>query len=318
MSKDYWFPFYPSRFKADTMHLNDEQELIYRRIIDFYMETGGSVPDNDQALANIARITLEKFQHSADVIKGFFSKANGKLQLKKCDGILADQTSRKKSYSERGKKGGRGKTNENNAIKATAKQNASTEHNSTEHSKDKKEITVVSTPKKSNGTRVIDFLPDGKIPAEFFEWAKSEYPAMPPENIIQHWKQFYDYWLGISTNKSVKSDWFATWRNGLRNQLKWDKKDEPANKPTKTDRAKAALFRSSQALGFAGQSSESATTGQSDLSVFSGFEAIREGTGGTGEHKSTIPARPSGLSFRENTGGDGFLPALLHGNADTS
>ena len=143
--KDYWYPWAPTKFRQDTMHLSDEQELIYRRLIDFYMETGGAIPDNDQALANIARVSLEKFMPHAAVIRAFFvpgtGKATAKLQLKRCDGILADQAERKQSYAERGKKGGRKKDNENNAPKATAKLKASTIH--IQYKEKKEEDTVI-------------------------------------------------------------------------------------------------------------------------------------------------------------------------------
>lgn len=129
--KEYWFPWAPTKFRQDTMHLSDDQELIYRRIIDFYMETGGALPDNDQALANIARVTLSKFQENSLVIRKFFNninegKATAKLRLKRCEAILADQAERSRSYAERGKKGGRKKSNENKGPKATAKLKAST------------------------------------------------------------------------------------------------------------------------------------------------------------------------------------------------
>jgi len=143
--KDYWYPWAPTKFRQDTMHLSDEQELIYRRLIDFYMETGGAIPDNDQALANIARVSLEKFMPHAAVIRAFFvpgtGKATAKLQLKRCDGILADQAERKQSYAERGKKGGRKKDNENNAPKATAKLNVTTLQDTTVK---EEEVVVIS------------------------------------------------------------------------------------------------------------------------------------------------------------------------------
>lgn len=111
------------------MHLTDDEDLIFRRLIDFYMEVSkGPLPDNDQALANSARVSLEKFQANSAAVKALFTKdeATGKLSLKRCDVILADQQERSKTYSENGKKGGRGKINNNNAEKATGKLNAST------------------------------------------------------------------------------------------------------------------------------------------------------------------------------------------------
>lgn len=135
--KDYWFPWSPTKFRQDTMHLTDDQELIYRRLIDFYMETKSPLPDSDQALANIARVPLQKFLDNSAIVREFFSKdeATGKLLLKRCEVILEDQSKRSKTYAENGRKGGRKsadkKPNENNGKKAIALQNGSTSHHIT-------------------------------------------------------------------------------------------------------------------------------------------------------------------------------------------
>lgn len=123
---EYWFPWVPSRYKADTMHLTALQDGIYRRLIDHYMETKNPLPDNDMALARIAGVSPEEFAPHSEIIRAFFAKATGKLQLKKCDGILADQAERQKSYSERGRKGGRGKASKIKGDKPTALLKATT------------------------------------------------------------------------------------------------------------------------------------------------------------------------------------------------
>lgn len=108
--KEYWFPWVPGRFKADTMHLSALQDGIYRRLIDHYMETKTALPDNDAALARIAGVPLDMFVENAGVIRGFFKASNdGRLKNKKCDEILKDQAKMSKSYSSRGSLGGKAK-----------------------------------------------------------------------------------------------------------------------------------------------------------------------------------------------------------------
>lgn len=161
--KDYWFPWYPTRYKADTMHLTALQDGIYRRLIDHYMETKCPLPDNDGALARIAGVTAAEFAENSSVIRAFFTPAasakGGKLQLylKKCDAILKDQEERRLSHFNRGKKGGRPKSsagkkgdapqssetkktedkkdNKNNGEKATAKLTVTTLQDITEQDK---------------------------------------------------------------------------------------------------------------------------------------------------------------------------------------
>lgn len=105
MSKDYWFPWSPARFRADTMHLTAEQDGIYRRLIDHYMETGLPVMDNDQAIARIAGVLPDIWAGVADVIRAFFQSREGKLFNKRCDEILADQAGRKSANSSKSTNG---------------------------------------------------------------------------------------------------------------------------------------------------------------------------------------------------------------------
>lgn len=105
MSKEYWFPWTPARFRGDTMHLSAEQDGIYRRLIDHYMETGLPLPDNDAALARIAGISGDSWAMAAAILRPFFRQAEGKLFLKRCDEILEDQTARSRKNAEKGKAG---------------------------------------------------------------------------------------------------------------------------------------------------------------------------------------------------------------------
>lgn len=209
MSKDYWFPWTPSKFKADTMHLNDDQELIYRRLIDFYMETGGGIPDNDQALANIARVSIERWAANADVIRAFFTKATGKLQLKRCDGILANQAERRKSHVERGKKGGRPKANKINEPKATAKQTVTTLHNTTVEKKESKSVSTERRPKESYWWA-----------AEVIRLDKPDYLAWltlygGTDDQFTDWLNDRDRWFVEKATPQARTNWFISTRKAI-------------------------------------------------------------------------------------------------------
>lgn len=146
---DYWYPQSPARFKRLTMHLTAMEELIVRRIQDYYMESSkGPIPDSDQALANISGFPIDQFLAHAAGVRSIMKKANKNkdgetgafLSIPHLEGLLADQRERSRTKSANGSKGGRGKKKENNPLKPTAKQNASTGH-----IQDNKEDTVVSS-----------------------------------------------------------------------------------------------------------------------------------------------------------------------------
>jgi uncharacterized protein YdaU (DUF1376 family) len=107
---DYWFPWYPAHFKRDTVHLSLEEDAIYRRLIDYYMETRQALPDDMNALARIVGcdvVTIEKaWEKNLSV---FFGLTDGFWHSKKCDAILAEQDARADKNKKNGSKGGRPK-----------------------------------------------------------------------------------------------------------------------------------------------------------------------------------------------------------------
>src|SRR5579863_3964199 len=84
MAED-WYPWYPVLFAADTLHLTPEEDGIYRRLIDWYMINRRPLPDNDQALAGIARIGLDQWLRSSPVIRAFFRRTGGFLHQTRCN-----------------------------------------------------------------------------------------------------------------------------------------------------------------------------------------------------------------------------------------
>ncbi len=87
------------------MHLTAEQDGIYRRLIDHYMETGGPLPDNDIALARIASVSIETWNMAAVILRPYFCHADGMLRHKKCDAVLAEQAAFQTKQSEKGRAG---------------------------------------------------------------------------------------------------------------------------------------------------------------------------------------------------------------------
>lgn len=147
----HWFP---ALYRADTMHLTAEQDGIYRRLIDHYMETRQPLPDNDYALARIAGVSFECFGYSSAMLKAFF-KVDGKgfLRLKRCDLELQRQDRRMKSLSERGKNGASKRWNnqdDNSGSHATAMPQAMQEEKRRE---EKREVSNPPNPLKTKNPK---------------------------------------------------------------------------------------------------------------------------------------------------------------------
>jgi len=114
MSGDFWYPFYPSRFKSATRHLTAEQDGIYRRLIDEYMETREPLPNNDIALARIAGVNENKWLDAARILRAYFTHNNGMLYHDYCDEMLDIQDKKAKKRSESAKKAAKKRWEKNN------------------------------------------------------------------------------------------------------------------------------------------------------------------------------------------------------------
>ena len=65
--------------------------------------------------------------------------------------------------------------------------------------------------KKTLGKRLAS---DFSFPKEWAEFCQQARPELHPTKVFD---QFKDYWIAQSGQKGVKLDWFATWRNWVRN-----------------------------------------------------------------------------------------------------
>lgn len=123
-----WFPWYPERYRNKTLHLTAEQDGIYRRLIDHYMDTRKPLPDNNHALARISGVSIECFEHASSTIRAFFKKpTSGVLHHITCDEMLDEQDKLAKFRSERATKAALARHNKPNVINgnaATSKQQA--------------------------------------------------------------------------------------------------------------------------------------------------------------------------------------------------
>lgn len=96
----HWYSWYWAKYESDTLHLNLEQDAIYRRLIDWYMSHQSPIPDNDQAICSICRITADKWSEHSEVIRAFFRPRGNKLTLKLCDEQLHTQKLKSEARSK--------------------------------------------------------------------------------------------------------------------------------------------------------------------------------------------------------------------------
>jgi hypothetical protein len=71
--------------------------------------------------------------------------------------------------------------------------------------------TETKKEKKTLGKRLAT---DFTFPIEWEQFCQQTRPELSP---VQTFDKFKDYWIAQAGQKGVKLDWFATWRNWVRN-----------------------------------------------------------------------------------------------------
>ena len=72
----------------------------------------------------------------------------------------------------------------------------------------------INTISKNNISKKGSRLEIEKLPPQWEYFCKHERPDLIPLKVFE---QFHDYWVAAPGQKGVKADWFATWRNWVRN-----------------------------------------------------------------------------------------------------
>lgn len=123
-----WYPWYPALFAADTMHLSAAQDGIYRRLIDWYMTQRRSLPADDEALAGIARVSLDEWKLHSAAVRKFFRRDKKRLTHKRCDLELEKQDLRGRKRGEVARKGAAERWKRHKGLDATSMLEASPKH----------------------------------------------------------------------------------------------------------------------------------------------------------------------------------------------
>ena len=71
-------------------------------------------------------------------------------------------------------------------------------------------------PKDKKGTRLTK---EWQLDAEIGNWALGQ--GLTVDEVCAEEEKFRDYWISVPGQKGIKLDWDATWRNHIRNVVKW-------------------------------------------------------------------------------------------------
>lgn len=102
MASEFWYPWYPTHYRRDAGHLDHVADSCYRRLLDWYMETGEPIKKDVAKLMHIMGVSAPQFQAVWPQLEPFFTlSTRGYLHHKRCDIELdrQDAMTRQKSIA---------------------------------------------------------------------------------------------------------------------------------------------------------------------------------------------------------------------------
>ncbi len=198
---DLWMPLYFGAYLTDTMHLTTEQHGAYLLLLMACWKRGGSLPDDDDQLAAIAKLPPQKWRKTRAIIEPFW-QIGGKCWRQKRLGLELDAARERSTIAtENGKKGGRPKkTDDNpqhNQNETGTKPRAKPNHNPDESSGPLPRPLQTSRPLPGPGP-----LPEGES-QPLFAAPKNGAPA--PAKTAETWNAYCSAYTERYTVKPLRN-----------------------------------------------------------------------------------------------------------------
>ena len=198
----HYYQFNIGDYQSHTSHLSEMEDLVYRRLLDWYYLHETPIPLDETEVSRQIRMRSHT-ESIAIVLQEYFERID--------DGWIHHRAN--KEIAKAGDKSEKAKASANarwgkkdaNALPKKSESNAT--HNTLPNTQD----TEHKTQKKTLGKRLAN---DFSFPLEWEQFCKETRPELHPTRTFD---QFKDYWIAQAGQKGVKLDWFATWRNWVRN-----------------------------------------------------------------------------------------------------
>jgi len=203
----HYYSFHVSDYIHDTAHLSAYEDLAFRRLLDLYYTSEKPIPNKTHEVAR--RIRMSNQENAVQtVLEEFFmfDMENNCWFHKRCDKAIADYQAKAERNRQVGKLGGRPKSNPD----AIPQETQMVSKDNPNH----KPITNNHKPIDKENKRGSRLSPDFFFPKEWCDFLVEQRPEL---NAQQTFEKFKDYWIAQAGQKGVKLDWFATWRNWVRN-----------------------------------------------------------------------------------------------------
>jgi uncharacterized protein YdaU (DUF1376 family) len=197
----HYFQFNIGDYQSHTAHLSDIEDLAYRRLLDWYYLHECPIPLD---LTETAR-QIRMRSHSdciTSVLREYFIQTEDGWIHHRANKEIAKVGEKSEKASESAK----ARWNKaKDAIALPTQSDSNATHNTLP-------ITHNTIVKQNRGSRLqADFC----LTDDWKEFCRKERSDLDPQKVFDGFK---DYWIAKAGQQGVKLDWFATWRNWVRNQ----------------------------------------------------------------------------------------------------
>lgn len=201
----HYYNFNVGDYIKHTLHLTAMEDLAYRRLLDMYYDTESPIPNNIPLVSRRLRIDQDVVE---SVLNEFFELTQDGYRNYRADGEIEDYQKYLAKQKANGRLGGRPKKSQRKPSG-----NPSLTQDEPKKSLNNKQQTTnnIGVAKATKGSR-FDLQ---AIPEEWVLFCRKERSDLNPNLVFEGFK---DYWVSVAGAKGVKLDWFATWRNWIRNQ----------------------------------------------------------------------------------------------------
>lgn len=104
----HYYPHHIGDYRSGTMHLSNEEDLAYRRLLEMYYDTEQPIPLETQWVARRLRVGAEALE---SVLRDFFTRTEEGFRNAKCDLVIREYHEMAEKNRRNGRKGGRPKSN---------------------------------------------------------------------------------------------------------------------------------------------------------------------------------------------------------------
>lgn len=214
---DTWMPLYIADYLADTTELTTFQHGAFLLLLFTYWRNGKALPDNDAALAQIARCSLREWRANRAPIAQKFDVASGIWWSKRLEEELAKAKAHFDAKTKAGAEGARRRwQKDSRPIAEASVRQSQTDAPSPSHSPNGEDyIPEAASPKTRKQKKQIptDWMPNQQ------DAAHAAAKGLDAKTISNLGEQFRDHHTAKGTAFASVS---AAWRTWVNNHVNWN------------------------------------------------------------------------------------------------